>query len=55
VKPVDQAVRFVELMTQAGHPAARHHGSVTLHPTRPRFGRFDLLRDFVDVRMQRLK
>src|SRR6185312_8641321 len=45
VKPVDQAVRFVELMTQAGHPAPGNHGSVTLHPTRAGLGRFDLLRD----------
>jgi hypothetical protein len=55
VKPVDQAVCFVELVTQAGHSAAGIHGCVTLHTSRAVFGRFHLFGDFVDMRVQRLK
>ena len=55
VKPVDQAVRFVELVTQAGHSAPGHHSCVTLHTPRAIFGRFHLFGNFVDVRVQRLK
>jgi len=55
VKPVDQAVRFVELVTQAGHSAPGTRGCVTLHTSRAVFGRFHLFGDFVDMRVQRLK
>jgi hypothetical protein len=55
VQPVDESVRLVELVTQAGHPAPGNHGSVTVHPPRADFGRFHLLGDFVDVHVQRLK
>ena len=55
MKPVDQAVRFVELMTQAGHSASGNHSRVTLHTPRADLGRFHLLGDFVDVRVQRQK
>jgi hypothetical protein len=55
VQPVDESVRLVELVTQAGHPAPGNHGSVTLHPPRADFGRFHLLGDFLDVHVQRLE
>jgi hypothetical protein len=55
VKPVDQSVRFVEFMTQAGHPAPSDGSGVTLHTSRADFGRFHLFGDFVDVRVQRLQ
>jgi hypothetical protein len=55
VKPVDQAVRFVELVAQAGDSAPGIHGCVTVHTSRAVFGRFHLFGDFVDVRVQRLK
>jgi len=55
VKPVDQSMRFVELVTQAGHPAPGNQSSVTLHTSRAVFGRFHLLGDVVDVRVQGLK
>jgi hypothetical protein len=55
VKPVDQAVRFVELMTKAGHPTPSNRSGVTLHTSRADFGRFHLFGDFVDVRVQRLQ
>jgi len=53
MKPVDQAVRFVELMTQAGHPTPSNRGGVTLHTSRADFRRFHLSGDFVDDRVQR--
>jgi hypothetical protein len=55
MKPVDQAVRFVQFVPQAGHPAPGDHGGVTLHTSRAVLGRFDLLGDFVDVRLQRVQ
>jgi hypothetical protein len=55
VQPVDESVRLVELVTQAGHPAPGNHGSVTMHPPRADFGGFHLLGDFVDVCVQRLE
>jgi hypothetical protein len=48
-------VCFVELVTQAGHPATRDHGGVTLDAPTAALGRFDLLGDFVDVGVQRLQ
>jgi hypothetical protein len=51
MKPVDQAVRFVELMTQTGHPASGGRSSVTPYTSRANFGRFHFLGDFVDVRV----
>jgi hypothetical protein len=55
VKPVDQAVRFVELVAQAGHSAPGNRSCVTVHTSRAAFGRFHLFGDFVDVRVQRMK
>jgi hypothetical protein len=55
VQPVDESVRLVELVAQAGHPAPGNHGSVTVHPPRADFGRLHLLGDFVDVHVQRLE
>ena len=55
VKPVDQAVRFVELVAQAGDPTPSNQGGVTLDTSRADFGRFHLFGDFVDMRVQRLK
>jgi hypothetical protein len=55
VKTVDQAVRFVELLTQAGNSAPGNHSCVTLHTSRAVFGRFHLLGNFIDVRVQRLE
>jgi len=52
VKPIDQSVRFVELVTQGGHPASGNNSRVTLHPPRAVFGRFHFLGDVVDVRVQ---
>jgi hypothetical protein len=48
-------MRFVELVAQAGDPAPGDLSSVTLHPPGARFGRFHLLRDLVDVSVQRLQ
>ena len=55
MQPVDESVRFVELVTKAGHPAPGNHSSVTLHSPRTAFSRFHLFRDFVDVGMERLQ
>jgi hypothetical protein len=55
VKPVDQAVCFVELVTQAGDSAPGIRSCVAVHTSRAVFGRFHLFGDFVDVRVQRLK
>jgi hypothetical protein len=55
VKPVDQSVRFVEFVTQAGHPPPGNQSSVTLNTSRANFGGFHLLGDFVDVGVQRLQ
>jgi len=55
VKAVDQAVRFVELVTQAGHSAPGNRSGVTLHTSGAIFGRFHLFGNFVDMRVQRLK
>jgi len=55
VKSVDEAVRFVELMTKPGHPAPGNHSGVALHPPCTAFGRFHHLGDFVDVGVQRLQ
>ncbi|GAC1403604.1 MAG: hypothetical protein NVS4B6_13670 [Mycobacterium sp.] len=46
---------FVEFVTQAGNPASSNQGGMSLHTPRAAFGGFDLLRDFVDVGVQRLK
>jgi len=48
-------VRFVELVTKAGHPSTRDHGGVTLDAPAAALSRFDLLGDFVDVGVQRLQ
>ena len=55
MQPVDESVRFVELVTEAGYPAPGHHGSVTLDAPRASFGRFHFLGDFVDLGVQRLQ
>ena len=55
MKAVDQAVRFVELVAQAGHAPAGNQCRVTLHTSRAVFGRFHFLGDFIDMRVQRLK
>jgi hypothetical protein len=55
VKPVDEPVRFVEFVAQAGHPAAGDQRSVTLDTSGAILRGFHLLRDFVDVRVQRLQ
>jgi hypothetical protein len=55
VKSVDQPVRFVEFVPQGCHPTAGDQRCVTLDPSRADFRGFHLLRDFVDVRVQRLQ
>jgi hypothetical protein len=55
VDPVDQSVRFIEFVTQAGHPPPGDKSSVTLNTSRPAFGGLHLLGDFVDVRVQRVQ
>jgi len=55
VQPVDESVRFVELVTKAGHPAPGNHSGVTVHSPRAAFSRFHLLRDVVDVGVKRLQ
>jgi hypothetical protein len=55
MQPVDESVRFVQLVTKTGHPAPGNHSSVTLHSARADFSRFHLFRDFVDVGVQRLQ
>jgi hypothetical protein len=55
VQPVDESVRFVELVTKAGRPAPGNHSGVTLHSPRAALGGFHLLGDFVDVSVQRLQ
>jgi hypothetical protein len=55
VKAVDQSVRFVKFVTQGGDPPPGNQRSVTLHTSRATFGGFDLLRNFVDVGVQRLQ
>jgi hypothetical protein len=55
VQPVNQSVRFVEFVTQAGNPPPSDQSGVTLHTLRAVFGGFDLLRDLVDVGVQRLQ
>jgi len=52
---VDKSVCLIEFVTQAGYPAPGNQGSVTLNTSRAAFGGFHLLRDFVDVRVQRLE
>jgi hypothetical protein len=49
VESVDEAVRFVKLMTKPGYSAPRDHSGVALHPPCTAFGRFHLFGDFVDV------
>jgi hypothetical protein len=48
-------VRFVEFVTKAGYPPPGNQSSVALHTPRAVFGGFHLLRDFVDVSVQRLQ
>jgi hypothetical protein len=48
-------MRFVEFVTQAGHPAPGDQRSVTLHTPRTAFSGFHLLGDFIDVGVQRLQ
>ena len=55
MEPVDQSVRFVEFVTQGGHPAPGDQRSVTLHTTRAAFSGLHLLGDFIDVGLQRLQ
>jgi hypothetical protein len=55
MNPVDKSVCLIEFVTQAGHPAAGNQSSVTLDTSGAAFGGFDLFRDFVDVRVQRLQ
>ena len=52
MQPVNQPVRFVEFVTQAGDPAPGNQRRVALHPPRAALGRFHLLRDFIDMGMQ---
>jgi hypothetical protein len=52
VSPVDQSVRFVEFVTQVGHPAPGNQSGVTLDTPRTALGRFHLFRDFVNVGVQ---
>ena len=52
MQPVDEPVRFVELMAKAGHPTAGNHSGVALHSPRAAFGRFHLFGDFVDIGVQ---
>jgi hypothetical protein len=42
MKPVDQAVRLVELMTQAGRSAPGIRSCVTVHTSRAVLSRFHL-------------
>ena len=55
MEPVDQSMRFVEFVTQAGHPAPGNQRSVTLHTPRTAFSGLHLLGDFIDVGVQRLQ
>jgi hypothetical protein len=55
VQPVDESVRFVELVTKAGHPAPGNHSGVALHSPRAALGRFHFFGDFVDMGVQRLQ
>src|SRR5262245_39501098 len=48
-------MRFVEFVTQAGHPPSGDQRSVTLHTTRTAFSGLHLLGDFIDVGLQRLQ
>jgi hypothetical protein len=48
-------VRFVEIVTEAGHAAAGHYSGVTLRTPSPVLGGFHLLGDFIDVGVQRLQ
>ncbi len=55
MQPIDQSVRFIEFVAQAGHPPSSDQRSMTLNTARPTFGGFHLLGDFIDVRVQRLQ
>jgi hypothetical protein len=48
-------VCFVEFVTQAGNPPPSNQSGMPLRTPRAAFGGFDLLRDFVDVGVQRLQ
>lgn len=52
MQPVDQSMRFVELVTQARDPPPGNQRGVTLHAPRAAFGRLHFLGDLVDVSMQ---
>jgi hypothetical protein len=52
MESVDEAVRFVQLVTKPGHPAPGNHRGMALNSPCAAFGRFDLLGYFVDVGVQ---
>ncbi len=52
MESVDEAVRFVQLITKPGHPAAGDHRGVALNSPCTTLGRFHLFGDFVDVGVQ---
>ncbi|WP_156752369.1 hypothetical protein [Mycobacterium sp. ACS1612] len=49
---VDQSVRFVEFVTQAGGPAPGDRSGVTLDPSAAAFRGLNFSGDFVDVGVQ---
>ncbi|MFG1932577.1 hypothetical protein ACGFK1_18330 [Mycobacterium sp. NPDC048908] len=52
MNPVDQSVRFVELVAQAGHPATGDNGGVTLNAPGAVLRGLNLFGNFVHVRVQ---
>jgi hypothetical protein len=55
MQSIDESMRFVELAAQPGDPAPGDDSSATLHPLCAAFRRFHLLRDVVDVSVQRVQ
>ena len=55
MKPVDEPVRFIEFVPQTRHPAACDQRGVALNTSGADLRGLDLLRDLVDVRVQRLQ
>src|SRR5262249_9370275 len=53
VYPVDQSMRFVEFPPQRHDPAACEGGGAAVHTQYSALGNLELLRDLVDLRMQR--
>lgn len=52
VNSVDQSVRFIQLVPQGGHSPPGDQSGVTLNTPRAGLRGFDLLGDFVDMRVQ---